>query len=74
MLTILLADTLLGIGMMTAPKLLLGPTSGCHLDLWHGTITYKLKCKLRWARTESLYRQYLCDKYKWEDSIYQDVD
>ena len=41
------------------------PTSGCQLDLSHGTITYKLKRELRWARTEPPYREYVCKKYKW---------
>ncbi len=50
------------------------PTSGCQIDLPHGTTTYKLKRELRWARTEPLYRAYLCKKYKWNDTTFSDVD
>ena len=50
------------------------PTSGCQFDLSHGTITYKLKRELRWARTEPPYGQYVCDKYKWTEATYHSID
>ena len=50
------------------------PQSGAQLDLCHGTITYKLKRELRWARNEPDYSKYMLDKHKWTENTYSEID
>ena len=50
------------------------PTSGCHLQLKKGTVTYNIKHEVKLARTTPPLRKRLCSKHAWDAETFDDID
>ena len=50
------------------------PTSGCHLQLAKGTVTYNIKHEVKLARTTPPLKKKLCAQHAWDDETFEDID